>query len=105
MLLVRTTADKKYLRYVFDLEPLRSYYFGTKPISYICSLMQYEGTGSLYYLLKEKQLVESIDCNFDSSMANTLSVFTFTLYLTQEGLEKFRTISELVFSYLKMTAE
>ena len=93
MVFIRTIKDSPYLRFVFDLEPKRSYYFESKPLSYICSLFHYEGQGSLYHVLKEKKLLESLELNFDSSMANTLTVITLTVYLTKEGLCNYKDIT------------
>ncbi|MBS8239767.1 peptidase M16 [Marinobacter lipolyticus] len=74
--------------------------YRTKPGSYVANLLGHEGPGSLFDVLKQEGLVESLSAGtgMDTGTEATLEI---AMSLTPEGLERRDEILALVFAYIE----
>jgi secreted Zn-dependent insulinase-like peptidase len=75
-------------------------YIDKKPTKIISHLLGHEAQNSLYHMLSEKGLIESLGvdvANFDA-----LDVFSIEIELTKEGLQQVDGVTEDIFAYIDL---
>lgn len=77
------------------MEPL----YKKGPLEYFSHLFGHEGENSLFSLLQDEGLAQSLTSGFHDEMRR-FSVFTLNIGLTKKGLEKYLDVCEYVFQYL-----
>ncbi len=97
-LTVDTLKDIRNLTLTFPI-PSQEENYRSKPASYVANLLGHEGPGSLFDVLKQAGLVESLSAGsgMDTGEEATLEL---SMSLTPEGLEQQETILELTFAYI-----
>lgn len=73
--------------------------YRTKPGSYVANLLGHEGPGSLFDVLKQEGLVESLSAGTGMDTGTEASL-ELSMSLTPEGLERQQDILALVFDYI-----
>nr|QBK89029.1 MAG: insulinase [Mimivirus LCMiAC02] len=74
-------------------------YFKHKPIEYISNLLGHEGDGSIYCVLKDKGLINSISVGF-SVKDNSMYMLTMTIELTNLGYTYIPSIIDTIYQYI-----
>ena len=81
---------------LFDQYPSRS-------ADYLAHLIGHEGENSLLSLLKKKNLATELSAGTASAyMFKSFGLFACSVDLTQEGLENYETVLELIYAYVNM---
>ncbi len=95
---VEALKDIRNLTLTFPI-PSQQANYRDKPANYVASLLGHEGPGSLFDVLKQEGLVESLSAGngMDTGEEATLEL---NMSLTPEGLEEQETILELTFAYI-----
>jgi len=96
---IEPLKDIKTLTLQFPV-PNSTKYFHEKPLSLISSLLGQEGRGSLHSYLKKLGLIESLSAGFNGP--DDFELFEIEATLTPKGLANYQTVTEAVFSYLKL---
>jgi secreted Zn-dependent insulinase-like peptidase len=93
-----TLKDSRHLTLAFPI-PSQKENYKTKPASYLANLIGHEGPGSLFDVLKNAGLVESLSAGLgmDTGQNATLEI---SMALTRKGLANQDTIINLTFEYL-----
>ncbi|MEX2474401.1 insulinase family protein [Marinobacter sp.] len=95
---VDALKDIRSLTMSFPIPSQRANY-RSKPASYIANLLGHEGPGSLYEVLKQAGLVESLSAGSGMDTGTEASL-ELSMSLTPEGLERRGDILALVFTYI-----
>tara|TARA_R100001244_G_scaffold4518_8_gene5707 strand:+ start:35925 stop:38648 length:2724 start_codon:yes stop_codon:yes gene_type:complete len=74
-------------------------FYRHKTVSFIAHLLGYEGAGSLYSILKEQGWINALSAGGGINGSN-FKDFNISLALTDEGIEYFEDIIEMVFEYI-----
>ena len=93
-----TLKDSRHLTLAFPI-PSQKENYKTKPASYLANLIGHEGPGSLFDVLKNAGLVESLSAGLgmDTGQNATLEI---SMALTRKGLANQDSIINLTFEYL-----
>ncbi|KPP97159.1 insulinase family protein [Marinobacter sp. HL-58] len=102
-LTVDALKDIRSLTLTFPI-PSQQEYYRDKPANYVASLLGHEGPGSLFDVLKQAGLVESLSAGSGMDTGQEASL-ELKMSLTPEGLEKQDTILELTFAYIDKVRE
>ncbi|MGB0467833.1 MAG: insulinase family protein [Pontibacterium sp.] len=97
---IKTLKDLRYLSLTFPLPEVRSHW-RTKPLSYIGSLVGYEGAGSLLSALKTRGWATGLSASTGIDLPAESS-FQVTISLTPEGLKHQQAITRLFFEYIAL---
>jgi secreted Zn-dependent insulinase-like peptidase len=76
-------------------------YFMESPTGVILSLIQDKGEGSLFSLLKENGLVESLSTQYWRG-GDDFKILSIDIGLTEDGLENYETVIEHFFQYVRL---
>ena len=74
-------------------------FYRHKSVSFIAHLLGYEGQGSLYSILKEQGWINALSAGGGINGSN-FKDFNISMALTDEGIEYFEDIIEMVFEYI-----
>jgi secreted Zn-dependent insulinase-like peptidase len=74
-------------------------FYRHKTVSFIAHLLGYEGAGSLYSILKEQGWINALSAGGGINGSN-FKDFNISMALTDEGIEYFEDIIEIVFEYI-----
>ena len=74
-------------------------FYRHKTVSFIAHLLGYEGAGSLYSILKEQGWINALSAGGGINGSN-FKDFNISMALTDEGIEYFEDIIEVVFEYI-----
>lgn len=74
-------------------------FYRHKTVSFIAHLLGYEGAGSLYSILKEQGWINALSAGGGINGSN-FKDFNISMALTDEGIEYFEDIVEIVFEYI-----
>ncbi len=96
---VKSLKDIRRLTLSFPTKAAKKLY-QNKPLSYLSSIVGYEGEGSLIAYLKELGYVNGLSAGV-SHDSNIESTFQVTLSLTQQGLENTDAVIESLFSFIQ----
>jgi nardilysin len=80
-------------------------HYREKPVGYLSSLIGHEGYGSIMSLLKEMNLATGLvaGCGSEDYENNSsFSLFTCSVYLTENGVKHFQEVLLIIFQYLKL---
>ncbi|MGC8121220.1 insulinase family protein [Marinobacter sp. VGCF2001] len=93
-----TLKDQRRMTLSFPIPSQRQYY-KSKPTAYVANLLGHEGPGSLFDVLKQAGLVESLSAGsgMDTGEHATLDI---SMSLTRQGLERQDDITNLTFDYI-----
>lgn len=72
----------------------------TKPYTYLASLLDHQGSGTLFAELKARGWADSISARGPDT-SNNPDTFNIALQLTPEGLANWQTVATLMFEYLQ----
>ena len=74
-------------------------FYRHKTVSFIAHLLGYEGQGSLYSILKEQGWINALSAGGGINGSN-FKDFNVSMALTDEGIEYFEDIIEMLFEYI-----
>jgi insulysin len=97
---IKPQATLRQLQVMFPLADYRDHY-DVKPLAYLGNLVGHEGEGSLLSQLKEEGLAESLAAGSGLGWRGG-SLFTVTVSLTEEGMDDYQRVLQLLFAYLDM---
>ena len=97
---IQTLRQQRSLSLLFPIDPIRDHW-RTKPQYFIASLLGYEGEGSLFALLKEQELANSLSAFTAIDLPNQ-AAFQISIDLTEKGLTEVDAIVEQVFAYIAL---
>lgn len=100
---IKPQATLRQLQVMFPLADYRDHY-DVKPLAYLGNLVGHEGEGSLLSLLKSEGLAESLAAGSGLGWRGG-SLFAVTVSLTEEGVENYQRVLQLLFAYLEMLRE
>ncbi|QFU77913.1 peptidase M16 [Halioglobus maricola] len=103
MLQIKPQATRRLLQVMFPLDDYRDDY-RVKPMSYLGNLVGHEGEGSLLSQLKAEGLAESLSAGSGLGWRGG-SLFNVSVTLTEEGVENYDRVVQLLFNYLDMVRE
>ncbi|WP_432696274.1 insulinase family protein [Marinobacterium sp. YM272] len=96
---VVTNMETRQLTLRFPIAGLREHW-REKPVSYIASLVGYEGQGSLLSLLKEKGWARALGASAGISLPGQ-ATFDVGIELTESGLTHYAEVVELFFAFVE----
>jgi secreted Zn-dependent insulinase-like peptidase len=64
-------------------------------------VLGYEGAGSIYRVLQEKNYAQSLSCFIESEL-NYVSFLNISIELTKEGFKAYDEVVRIVLAYIKM---
>lgn len=102
-LTVDALKDVRSLSLTFPIPSQRDNY-RAKPANYVAHLLGHEGPGSLFDVLKQEGLVESLSAGSGMDTGNEATL-ELTMSLTPEGLERQDEILQLTFAYIGLIRE
>ncbi len=97
---IEPLKDTRVLSLNFPMPSIQPHYT-QKPLGYLARIIGFEGKGSLYSLLKERGLIDSLAA-YGSDLPNEYSEFTIRMDLTPRGLNQVDEITAIVFDYLNL---
>ena len=103
LLTVQPTGTLQELQVSFQIPDYRSEY-DAKPLSYVANLVGHEGEGSLLSQLKEENLAEGLSAGAGLQWRGG-QLFSVNMSLTDQGVENYERVLQLLFSYLDMLRE
>jgi len=96
---VEPIQDIRELTMIFPLPALQKHY-ESKPGELLGFILGYEGKGSLLSYLKKKEYATALGASASDNTAD-YGTFTVSIDLTPKGLENYRDVVSLFFSYIK----
>lgn len=72
----------------------------TKPYAYLASLLDHQGSGTLFAELKDRGWIDDISARAPGTSRNS-DTFNIALQLTPEGMANWQTVATLMFDYLQ----
>ncbi|MEH6590784.1 MAG: insulinase family protein [Halioglobus sp.] len=100
---IEPLATKRELQVSFPIADYRAQY-AAKPLSYLGNLVGHEGGGSLLSQLKAEGLAEGLSAGGGVAWRGG-GLFSVGVVLTEEGVQNYDRVLELMFSYLSMLRE
>ncbi|WP_238946712.1 insulinase family protein [Seongchinamella unica] len=100
---IKPQATLRQMQVLFPIADYRSEY-RAKPLSYLGNLVGHEGEGSLLSQLKSEGLVESLAAGSGLGWRGG-ALFSVSVTLTEEGVEKHERVLQLLFAYMDMLRE
>ncbi len=100
LLEIEPVRDTRSLSYTFPI-PVMWEYYRAKPLNYLGNILGHEGEGSLLSLLREKGWVNGLSAGGGMSYQDN-ATFSFSLSLTEAGVEQIDEISALVFQFIEL---
>jgi insulysin len=101
---IESVKDVRNLNLTWELPPSFAHPSSFRPEKLICSILGYEGSGSLLAHLKTEGLAEGLSCTSSRIGKNHL-LFSLSIDLTQEGLQKIPQVIEESFQAIQMLQE
>ncbi|CAB4379202.1 unnamed protein product [Rhizophagus irregularis] len=99
-ILAKPVKDNHTLAVYIPIPSLRENY-KTKAAYYAAHLINHEGTGSICSLLKKKGWITSIYAG-PEEISVDFHMMTMNVYLTEDGLEHYEDVLEIIFQYIEM---
>ncbi|GAA5900616.1 uncharacterized protein JCM6883_002901 [Sporobolomyces salmoneus] len=99
-LFVKSVRDTRSLEITFPF-PDESQWYSTKPGGFLSHLIGHEGKGSILSLLKERGWANGMSAGAGNG-ANGFEFFKIQVDMTQEGLDNYEEIAQLVFAYISL---
>ena len=96
----KPSGEENLLSIYFIIDSLYKLY-ETKPQDYFFYYFNYEGPGSLIYILKENELVIEIKI-YVEEMFKDFSIIKIGVLLTEKGIKHYEDIIKLIFSYINL---
>ncbi len=100
LLEIEPVRDTRSLSYTFPI-PVMWEYYRAKPLNYLGNILGHEGEGSLLSLLREKGWVNGLSAGGGMSYQDN-ATFSFSLSLTEVGVNRIDEISALVFQFIDL---
>lgn len=101
LLLQTPVQDIKQLEFTWVI-PYQTPHWRSKPSSYICHLLGYEGTGSVISVLKQKGLISGCSAGNGAWLEGSFSLLQISFDLTDKGLNEVEEIGAHMFAFLAM---
>ncbi|GAA5845286.1 hypothetical protein JCM3766R1_000717 [Sporobolomyces carnicolor] len=99
-LFVKSVRDSRSLELTFPF-PDEQKWYSTKPGGFLSHLIGHEGKGSILSLLKERGWANGMSAGAGNG-ANGFEFFKIQIDLTQQGLDHYEEIAQLVFAYISL---
>ena len=100
LLEIEPVRDTRSLSYTFPI-PVMWEYYRAKPLNYLGNILGHEGEGSLLSLLRERGWVNGLSAGGGMSYQDN-ATFSFSLSLTEDGVNRIDEISALVFQFIAL---
>lgn len=100
LLEIEPVRDARSLSYTFPIPVVRDEY-KAKPLNYLGNVLGHEGEGSLLSLLRQKGWANGLSAGGGMSNADN-ATFSFTIALTEEGVNRIDEITALVFEFIAL---
>ncbi|GAA5941905.1 uncharacterized protein JCM15063_000815 [Sporobolomyces koalae] len=99
-LFVKSVRDTRSLELTFPF-PDESKWYSTKPGGFLSHLIGHEGKGSILSLLKERGWANGMSAGAGNG-ANGFEFFKIHVDMTQEGLDNYESIAQMIFAYIAL---